>query len=133
MSAIKLGVSGILLHSNKVLLGRRVKDDPSLPGMWCSPGGGVEFGETLVQALAREFMEEVGLSIEIIDSQPFIAERIHDDRHTVMPFYRVQRNRPCNVIVGDGFDAVDLFDKKTIKSLAVTPITIAALKHFKFT
>ncbi|MFC4427815.1 NUDIX domain-containing protein [Deinococcus navajonensis] len=33
-------------------------------GLWGVPGGKVEYGETLVDALKREFLEEVGLDLE---------------------------------------------------------------------
>jgi ADP-ribose pyrophosphatase YjhB (NUDIX family) len=42
--------------SDRVLLTRRVDN-----GLWCLPGGLVEFGETVVQALLRELDEEVGV------------------------------------------------------------------------
>lgn len=43
---------------------RRVRNNPVFNGLWVFPGGGVDKGETLEKACAREFMEETGLRIE---------------------------------------------------------------------
>lgn len=56
--------TGVLLHEHKVLIQKRKADDV-WPGLWEFPGGGVEPGEEPHEAVVREYMEEVGLGIEV--------------------------------------------------------------------
>src|SRR5687768_13545979 len=46
----------------RVLLTQRADN-----GLWCLPGGLVEFGETVEQALVRELSEEIGVVVERAD------------------------------------------------------------------
>lgn len=63
----KIGVTAFILnHENKVLIVKRSKTDSFLPGFYELPGGKVEFGESLEQALRREVKEETNLDIKII-------------------------------------------------------------------
>jgi ADP-ribose pyrophosphatase YjhB (NUDIX family) len=47
---------------------------------WLLPGGGVDYGETLAQALEREMMEECALTVRA-GRLLFLAESIPPDRH----------------------------------------------------
>jgi len=60
----QLAVSAAIFRDGKVLLVRRARSPAK--GFYSLPGGRVEFGESLHQALAREVEEETGLGIEII-------------------------------------------------------------------
>ncbi len=54
-----LGVSALLVCEGEVVLVERGR--PPLAGFWSLPGGAVETGETLAQAITRELAEELGL------------------------------------------------------------------------
>jgi 8-oxo-dGTP diphosphatase len=56
-----LAVSAAIFRDGRVLIVRRGR--PPAHGLYTLPGGGVELGETLEQAVMREVREETGLAI----------------------------------------------------------------------
>lgn len=130
----KLGISGILMVGESFLLGRRNADDTQ-GGMWVTPGGGVEFGESLDEALAREFKEEVLLEVVVVPGFISVQERIKDERHVVMIFKRVSGPNPTKVFPGDGFSDVGWFNWEQIEELQrkclITEMTWLALNEFR--
>lgn len=61
---IKIGVGAVVFRGDEVLVIKRGK--PPFEGQWSIPGGGLHFGERVVDAVRREVREETGLEIEII-------------------------------------------------------------------
>jgi len=57
-----LAVSAAIIRDGKVLIVRRAR--PPAYGVFTLPGGGVEAGETLREAVIREVKEETALTIE---------------------------------------------------------------------
>lgn len=55
----RIAAYGLALRGDEVLLAR------SRTGNWFLPGGGVEFGETPAACVAREFLEETGLTAHV--------------------------------------------------------------------
>src|SRR5271157_3284973 len=60
-----LAVSAAIFRDGRVLIVRRAR--PPAHGLYTLPGGGVELGETLEQAVIREVREETGLEIEPVE------------------------------------------------------------------
>jgi 8-oxo-dGTP diphosphatase len=56
-----LGVGAVVVYDGRALLIRRGKEP--LRGRWVVPGGTVELGETLEEAVVREVREETGLVV----------------------------------------------------------------------
>lgn len=84
----RVRVCGVCIEGDRVLLvnhaGLRDGD------FWAPPGGGVEFGETAVDALRREFLEETGLEISIGEFL-FVCELVNPPLHSVELFFQVAR------------------------------------------
>jgi 8-oxo-dGTP diphosphatase len=85
-----LAVSAAILRDGKVLVVQRAR--PPAGGLFSLPGGVVEAGETLLEALVREVREETSLAIEPIALAGF-RESIYRDvdnrveRHfVILPF-----------------------------------------------
>ncbi len=62
----EMTVKAVIIRDGKdVLLLKRSKDSVIFPGKYDLPGGSVENGETLQEAILREIEEETGLQVEV--------------------------------------------------------------------
>ena len=77
----QLCVGAVAVHDGRLLLVRRANDPGR--GRWSVPGGRVEPGELLVQAVVRELAEETGLEA-ICGSLVGWVERVDDEQHFVI-------------------------------------------------
>jgi 8-oxo-dGTP diphosphatase len=77
---------GILMQPNgDVLLGQRPAGKP-YAGYWEFPGGKVEAGEAILDALKREFVEELG--IDIVSAEPWCGvEHVYEHAHVRLHFF----------------------------------------------
>ena len=85
-----LAVSAAIFRDGRVLIVRRARAPAK--GIYTLPGGGVELGETLEQAVTREIREETALDIEPIELVGFRQAIARDaggrvERHfVILPF-----------------------------------------------
>lgn len=112
----KVIVTGFLCCDGRVLLARRVKHEKFLAGYYEMPGGKVEFGEDIKEALKREFLEEVNLNVEV--GNPF---RIYSyvteqgDRQNIEIFFLTELNDyPENLKLGNEHDDYQWVSKEEL-------------------
>ncbi len=85
-----LAVSAAIFRDGRVLIVRRAR--PPVAGLYTLPGGGVELGETLEEAVVREVREETALAIVPVDLVGFRQAIARDsagrvERHfVILPF-----------------------------------------------
>ena len=128
-----VGVGAVIVDSRdddhsgnrRVLLIRR--GQPPLLGEWSLPGGVLECGETLRDAVAREAREETGLVVETAEMLGVYERVIRDDEGRVRYHY-VLIDYLCRPVGGDlkaGSDAADVrwFTRDELPALNLAPDT----------
>ena len=125
-----IGVGAIVLDGDRVLLIKRAHEP--LKGQWSLPGGGVEVGETLEQATAREVREETGLDVEvgpIVD----VIDRIARDQggrvehHFVLVDFVCRRSGGTLCCASDA-DAAEWVAVDALARYGVAEVTVAVIR-----
>jgi ADP-ribose pyrophosphatase YjhB (NUDIX family) len=99
MNAPELCVGAVVVEDEQLLLIRRGHGPAA--GFWSVPGGRVESGELLVEAVVRELAEETGLE-GVCGALVGWVERIADGRHFVILDFMVTLLDPtANPVAGD--------------------------------
>ncbi|MCR4329241.1 MAG: NUDIX domain-containing protein [Candidatus Roizmanbacteria bacterium] len=83
---IGISVGAMIFNDeNELFLTKRGEHVTNERGCWEIPGGKVEFGETLQQAIKREIQEEYGVAIELIQQFPAANHLIPNEKQHWVP------------------------------------------------
>lgn len=105
ISKFTIRVYGLLIVEHKILLSREnIKG-----GIYTKfPGGGLEFGEGIVDCVKREFMEEVAIELSETKlfhlTEDFIPSAFHDSKQVISIYYKVATNQIEDIKTGDPND-----------------------------
>jgi ADP-ribose pyrophosphatase YjhB (NUDIX family) len=128
VNEIRVRVALAVVQAGRILLVPHYHTDAGFV-QWTIPGGKVEFGESLSAAAVREFFEETGLQVEVVDLLD-VTDVILEDRpyHSITITYtgrivggeeRPEANHPYGAKPPKWFRAEELADlqyhpKKTV-------------------
>lgn len=127
--SVRLRVAAILSVAGGIVLVRHVKDET---GYHLLPGGGVEAGETLQEALKREVLEETGLDVEL-QRLAFVNDSIAPDgsRHVVQLTFvaRVIGGQITSTPVDERVQSVEVVDPDSLVTLDLRPPMAAEIRE----
>lgn len=116
----------IINEKNELFL---MKSNGKFGEEWIVPGGKVEFGETLVNALRREIKEET--NIDIISPRFLgIQEYIQNDKHYIfIQFlgYSINNNK---IILNDEATDFNWFKKEQLETVPIAQPTLNLIRSY---
>jgi ADP-ribose pyrophosphatase YjhB (NUDIX family) len=126
-----VGVGALIFQDDRILMAQRGK--PPLQGWWSLPGGALETGEALADAVAREVLEETGLVVTPLRVFE-VFERIMRDDAGIPEYHYVLIDYLCQVTAGDlrpGDDVcqVQWVRLDELRSLQITEGTLAVIER----
>lgn len=82
----RINVRGIIWQDGKLFC-QQLKANHSNESepFWCTPGGGMDDGESIVQALTREMIEETGVAPEI--GRLLFVQQFFDGKQELLEFF----------------------------------------------
>ena len=127
-----VGVGAVVVHDGRVLLVQRGHEPAK--GQWSLPGGLIDLGETLPEAVAREVLEETGLVVEPVQLIE-VLDRIHREGERVRYHY-VIADYLCRVVGGalvaasdaDAVRWVERAEWNSHSALRIDPITARVIE-----
>ena len=99
MYPFNVRVYGLLINSEQEIL---ISDEQERGMRFTKfPGGGLEAGEGLIEALKREFVEECNAAVEVVDhfyTTDFYVKSAFNDSQIISVYYKVVNTEPLKLI-----------------------------------
>lgn len=115
MKKPSITVDGVIIKNGKILLIKR-KNEP-FKGKWALPGGFVEYGEKVEDAVLREIKEETGLNAKIKNLLGVYSDPNRDPRgHTISIVFILEGEGEAKA--SDDASDVKFFDLNKLPPLA---------------
>ena len=108
-------VGAVVIDDDRLLLVRRGFGPAA--GEWALPGGRVEFGETMIEALVREVAEETGLDVAVGDYIGHVEVLGEDTHYVIHDFYATVFDSTAPLRAGDDAQEVAWFDLHVVSEL----------------
>lgn len=125
-----VGVGAVIINNDSVLLVKR-KHEPG-KDLWSIPGGLVELGETVQEAVKREVKEETGLDVEVVKLIDVVDNIIKDEQNRIK-FHYILIDFLVSIIGGECKPTSDASEIKWFKNHELTnyKVTNTAMKLLK--
>src|ERR1700712_620742 len=111
MALFNVRVYGLLINEQQEIL---ISDEKEYGTMFSKfPGGGLEYGEGLIDGLKREFMEECNMEIEVIShyyTTDYFVKALFVEGQLISVYYLVKNVEPTDLAIKQkpfDFDGVD--------------------------
>jgi ADP-ribose pyrophosphatase YjhB (NUDIX family) len=126
-----VGVGALILRRDRILMAQRGKEP--LKGWWSLPGGALETGELLKDAICREVREETGYEVRPLAVFE-IFERIMRDDSGAAEYHYVLIDYTCRIVggtmqAGDDVCRVEWVRQSELSKLQITEGTLAVIER----
>ncbi len=126
-----VGIGALIFNRDRILMVERGKEP--LKGYWSLPGGLVETGETLHQAVEREVLEETGLHVKPTRFFEYF-ERIMPDAEGRPEYHYLLMDYVCKVVggtlaPGDDVARAEWVKHKDLRALLITQGTLEVIER----
>lgn len=116
----RVTIKGMCVREGKLLM---IRESENASGKWELPGGGLDFGESILEAFAREVEEEMGMKVTKMSSAPvytwtwkYTGKRELDWFYVCVLAYR-EEFVDLNFIPTEECEEIKFFSKDELKTL----------------